>query len=60
MYKEPNPMREIHVIQKRLYEEEKNLTSSERIAKIHREAQDLIEKYGLKFKPHSPIQVKQH
>jgi hypothetical protein len=49
MYKEPRPMREIHEIQERLYEEEKNLSSKERIAKIHKEAAELIKKYNLKF-----------
>jgi predicted methyltransferase len=50
MYKEPRPMREIHEIQQRLYEEEKNLSAEDRIAKIHREAEDVIKKYGLKLK----------
>ena len=54
MYKEPRPMREIHEIQERLYAEEKNLTPQERIAKIHREAEELIKEYGLKFKLHKP------
>ncbi len=50
MYKEPRPMREIHEIQERCYEEEKNLSSKERLAKIHREAQEVIKKYNLKVK----------
>lgn len=50
MYNEPKPMREIHEIQERLYEEEKNLSAKDRIAKIHKEAQELINKYGLKLK----------
>jgi len=50
MYKEPESMREIHEIREKLYEEEKGLTTSERIAKIHKEAQYVIKKYGLKFK----------
>lgn len=50
MNSESRPMIEIHEIQKKLYEEEKNLTQQERIAKIHREAQEAIKKYGLKFK----------
>ena len=49
MYNEPKPMREIHEIQERLYEEEKNLAYKDRIKKIHREAQELIKKYGLHF-----------
>lgn len=50
MYKEPEPMKEIHDIQRKLYEEEKNLTNKELIAKIHRESEETIKKYGLKFK----------
>jgi len=50
MYKEPKPMREIHAIQEKLYDEEKGLSDKERIAKIHKEAEELIKKYGLKFR----------
>ena len=50
MYKEPKPMQEIHKIQERLYEEEKGLSSEERIKKIHKEAKKAIKKYGLKLK----------
>ena len=50
MYNEPRPMREIHEIQRRLYEEEKNLSPKERIAKIHKEAEDFIREYGIKVK----------
>lgn len=50
MFKEPKPMQEIHAIQERIYEEEKKLTSRERIEKIHREVQEAIVKYGLKLK----------
>lgn len=48
--KEPRPMREIHEIQEALYEEEKGLSRKERIAKIHREAKELMDQYGLQFK----------
>lgn len=48
--KEPQPMREIHEIQEKLYEEEKNISSEERIAKIRREANQFLQRYGLKFK----------
>ena len=47
---EPIPMREIHEIREKIYEEEKNLSNQERLVKIHAEAVRLIEKYGLKFK----------
>ncbi|MEW6606937.1 MAG: hypothetical protein AB1414_05715 [bacterium] len=50
MYKEPRPMKEIHEIQKRFYEEEKNLPTDNLIAKIHREAEEVKKKYCLKFK----------
>jgi len=50
MYKEPVPMREIHEIQEKLYEEEKGLSAEERIAKIHKESEELIKKYGIKPK----------
>lgn len=47
---EPIPMREIHEIREKIYEEEKNFTNKERLEKVHVEAARLIEKYGLKFK----------
>jgi hypothetical protein len=50
MYKEPRPMREIHEIQEKLYEGEKNLSPEDLIAKIHKEAQEAIEKCGLNLK----------
>lgn len=55
MYKEPRPMREIHEIQEKLYEEEKGLSAKERIAKIHKEAQEAIKKYGIKLKRPSHV-----
>jgi len=53
MYEEPEPMREIHRIREKFYEETKHLSGKELIAKVHKEAQEAIEKYGLKFKKHS-------
>lgn len=50
MYREPSAMREIHEIRERLYEEEKGLSVEDKIAKIKREAEEAIRKYGLKFK----------
>ena len=47
--REPEPMREIHAIQEALYEEEKHLSPQERMQKIHQEAQEVIQKYGLKL-----------
>jgi hypothetical protein len=52
MYREPVPMQEIHRIRERIYEEEKNLSSEEKVAKIKREASEAIKKYGLNFKKH--------
>ncbi len=53
---EPKPMQEIHEIRKRIYEEEKKMSSKERIQKIHLEASELIKKYQLKFK--APLSVR--
>ena len=50
MYKEPKPMREIHQIQERFFEKEKNLSSRQRIRKLHKEAAGIMKKYGLKIK----------
>lgn len=55
MYKEPKAMREIHEIREKLYEEEKNLSAKELIAKIHKEAEEVKKKYGLKFKKPSHV-----
>ena len=48
--KEPQPMREIHEVQEKIYEDEKNLSIDERLAKRHREVNEFIKKSGLKFK----------
>ena len=50
MYKEPKPMREIHQIQERFFDKERKLSSRERIRKLHKEATEIIRKYGLKIK----------
>ena len=50
MHKEPKPMREIHQIQERFFDKERNLSSQERIRKLHEEAEGIIRKYGLKIK----------
>jgi hypothetical protein len=50
MYKEPEAMREIHEIRERLHDEEKNLSMKEKLEKTHREAQEIIKKYGIKLK----------
>lgn len=50
MYKEPRPMREIHEIQEKIYEEQKNMADKEKIAAIHREAEEAVKKYGLNLR----------
>jgi cob(I)alamin adenosyltransferase len=50
MYKEPKPMKEIHEIQERLFDKEKDLSSHERIRKLREEAAKIMKKYGLKTK----------
>ncbi len=52
--RETEAVREIHEIRERLYEEEKNLTIAEKIAKIKREAKEFSEKYGLQFRKYHP------
>ncbi len=47
MPKEPKPMREIHQIQERFFNEERKLSSRERIRKLHKEATEIIRKYGI-------------
>ena len=53
--KDPEIMREIHRIRERFYEEEKNLTTKEKIAKIKKEAQLAVKKYGFRFKKHHSL-----
>ena len=55
MYQEPEPMRKLHEIRLKLYEENKNLTYEEHVAKVHKEAEDFIKKYGIKVKRASHI-----
>jgi len=55
MYKEPRPMREIHEIQEKIYEEQKNMTDKEKIAAIHREAEEAEKKLGLNLKKVSHV-----
>ena len=49
--KEPQPMREVHEVQEKIYEEEKNLSIEERLVKRHREVNEFIKRSGLKFNP---------
>lgn len=50
MYQEPEPMREIHKIREQMHEEMKGMTASEKIAYIHRCAEEAKKKYGIKLK----------
>lgn len=55
MLKELKPMREIHEIQERIYEEHKNMTSKEKLAAIHRESEEAAKKYGLALRKVSHV-----
>lgn len=55
MLKEPRPMREIHEIQEKLYEERKKMPSKDKIAAIHREAEEAEKKYGLTLRKVSNV-----
>jgi hypothetical protein len=55
MRKEPKPMREIHQIQERFFDKEKNMSSRQRIRKLHKEAAEIARKYGLKIKTASKV-----
>jgi hypothetical protein len=48
MHKEPKPMREIHEIRERFYEETKNLSYRDHILKIHKEAEKVMKESGLR------------
>jgi len=50
MYKEPESMREVHKIRLQIHEEMKNFTIDEKVAYIHKTAQDAIKKYGIKIR----------
>ena len=50
MYKEPKPLKEIHRIQEKLHNEEKGLSSKEKIKLIHCEAEEARKKYGFVLK----------
>lgn len=55
MNKEPEPMRKIHEIRINLYEENKDLSHQEHIAKVHKETEEIIKKYRLKVR--IPLQI---
>jgi antitoxin component of RelBE/YafQ-DinJ toxin-antitoxin module len=51
---EPMGLREVHAIRLLLRDETRNMTAEEHAAYINREAQAVIEKYGLKVKRAKP------
>jgi len=55
MYKEPEAMREIHKIRKKMYEETRGLSDREIIEKYRKEAEEVRKKYGLKFKSRAAV-----
>jgi hypothetical protein len=57
MIDEPRPMKEIHKIQKELYEERKGLTDEEILEDFHRSTEELSRKYKLKLKTLSKLKV---
>lgn len=50
MLSEPESMAQIHRIRERLYEEEKRLSARERIAKIHQDAEAILNTWNLTLK----------
>jgi hypothetical protein len=56
---EPMPLREVHAIRFMLRDETKHMTPEEHAAFVNREAQAVIDQYGLKVKrPTPPTQRK--
>ena len=50
MFKEPKAMQEIHRIQEQLYQERRGLSNREVITRVHKEAEEVKKKYGLRLK----------
>ncbi len=50
MYKEPEPMRQIHEIQEKIYEETKHMTTKEYLEYIHKSAEHAKKKYNLNLR----------
>ena len=56
---EPMPLREVHAIRLMLQDETKHMSPEEHAEFINREAQIIIDQYGLKVRrPNPPIQRK--
>jgi len=58
MNNEPKAMREIHEIREGIYNETKNMTPEERAALTRKEAQEMIDKYGLNLRRSGEIDRK--
>jgi len=43
-------LEEIHKIRENIYKEQKGLTTKEVVKKIHKEAEEVIKKYGFRFR----------
>ena len=56
MYEEPRPMREIHRIQEEIYEEYKNLSDKEKLARMHKEAEEAKRRLGFKLRSVEGVQ----
>jgi len=50
MLNEPRPMREIHQIQEKIYEEHKNMSTLEELEAIRRSAEEAEKRLGLKLR----------
>ena len=50
MRKGTKPMREIHEIQEKIYEEQRQMSDKEKIEAIHREDEEARKRYSLKIK----------
>jgi len=50
MTNEPRARQEIHKIREMIYEDRKNMSPEERAALTRKDAQEMIEKYGIKVK----------
>ena len=50
MLSEPKPMRKIHEIEEKIYEEQKGLSIKEKVEAIHRESEEALKKWGLNLR----------
>jgi hypothetical protein len=55
MYKEPRPMKEIHEIQEKIYEEQKHIGDKGKLNALHREAEETEKKYGIALRKISHV-----